>query len=72
MSLPLDSDLAAAGLAGPTVARVWGRRRQAEKRGMWQRPAMGVLAAAGFTVIAGDSLRRDRGGVRLRARDTAI
>ncbi|EYT63171.1 hypothetical protein H483_0108660 [Dietzia sp. UCD-THP] len=42
----------AAGDTGQAIARVWERRRQAERHGPWHRPATGVVAAAGFAVLA--------------------
>lgn len=45
-----------AGLAGPTISRVWDLRKRAEQRGVWQRPVLGVLVAAGFAVIANPDL----------------
>lgn len=42
--------------AAATVDRVWELRRRAEERPWWQRPAVGVLAATGFTLIANPAL----------------
>lgn len=43
-------------LAESTIARVWERRRQAEKKPDWRRPIVGLLFAAGFVVIANPGL----------------
>lgn len=42
--------------AAATIDRVWELRRRAEKLRWWQRPAIGILAAAGFTLIADPEL----------------
>lgn len=39
-----------------TIDRVWELRRRTEKRPCWQRPAVGVLAATGFTLITNPAL----------------
>lgn len=56
MSLPRDLATGVTAASGTAIARVWERRRQAEQRGAWQRPTMGILAAAGFTALAGPDL----------------
>lgn len=54
-------------LVDATVDRVWRLRREAERRPAWHRPVVGVLAAVGFTVIAGAQFLPGGAGTSLLA-----
>ena len=50
------ADVPSARTSATLVDRIWELRRRAEKRAGWQRPAVSVLVATGFTVIANPAL----------------